>query len=93
MALNLLQLRSRFFFHHALPEGIREATRCSAERSKKGMCGRPGTIPSVAMMPAVVSNTFGLTKSCFEMSLPMSVSEPARLTTMPAAVEMRSAGI
>lgn len=45
------------------------------------------------MIPDAKARDLGFKSNCFVISIPRSLSVPARLTTMPAAVETMSAGI
>jgi len=60
---------------------------------RRGRCGSPGTTPRTPRIPPDVASAFGFRMTWSAMSFPMSVEEPVRVTTMPAAVEMSSAGI
>ena len=56
----------------------------------------PGTSASSTIRPAETSRALGWPRICAPMSaprLPPSSSEATRVTMMPAAVEMMSAGI
>ena len=58
-----------------------------------GMIGMPGTRPIAAMMPPAIIGARGWRRIWAEMSEPRSASLPDRVTMMPIAVEIRSAGI
>ena len=60
---------------------------------KNGICGRPGTILRETRTPDTVYSALGFISICSESSFPISLSLPALLTIIPAAVEIRIAGI
>ena len=58
-----------------------------------GSFGMPGTRPIAAMMPPAIMGARGWRRIWSVMSDPRSASLPERVTMMPVAVEIRSAGI
>ena len=61
----------------------------TAAMMKKGIMGRPGTMPRATRMPEAMANALGCASSCPPMSLPRlapSSSEATRVTTMPAVI-------
>ena len=60
---------------------------------RNGIVGRPGSAAKPSRMAATVPMTRGFSSSCDVTSLPRSVPDAARVTMMPAAVEISSAGI
>ena len=64
-----------------------------AARRMKTKLGMPGIRPMIPRMEAVIHMTRGLANIWPRNWLLMSSSSPTRVTTMPAAMEMISAGI
>jgi hypothetical protein len=79
------------------PRSRRQATKPIAVASAtNGAAGRPGTIASRSSNPAAIAIAFGWAVTCNPMSRPRcppSSSDATRVTMMPAAVEITSAGI
>ena len=60
---------------------------------RKGSFGSPGTSANIAINPPATSGALRCCRICLAISLPRSRSDAARVTRMPVATEISSAGI
>jgi len=65
----------------------------SVPTNRNGALGIPGISPSTMKTPAAVAIAFGWASIWLTILRPMFVSDAARVTIRPVAVEIRSAGI
>ncbi len=63
-----------------------------AAMTSTGIAGRPGRKASAHNTTATMAITRGYAITCFDTSSPSRASEAARVTMMPVAVAMMSAG-